>query len=116
MSTTRLGHPFAGLLPLLAYLLQVLYVFRLARRELGPLVGLLAGLACAILPLYHEFARMLFSEPVMVAASVANSRKTECYKESNAKPKFERFHSAKLPSSVNIGTIRQSQQLPKLRV
>jgi 4-amino-4-deoxy-L-arabinose transferase-like glycosyltransferase len=60
------------LIPLLAYLLQVFYVFRLAKREIGPIVGLLAALACAIMPLYHIFGRILFSEPVMVAASVAS--------------------------------------------
>lgn len=54
----------------LAFLLLTLYVFRLAKRELGPLVGLMAALAASIMPLYHPFGRFLFSEPLMLATSV----------------------------------------------
>ena len=52
------------LIPLAFWLVLVVYVFLLARRELGPLVGLAAAMAAAIMPLYHEFRNILFSEPV----------------------------------------------------
>ena len=58
------------LITLIAFLLMTLYVFRLTKRELGPLVGLMATLASAIMPLYHPFGRILFSEPLMIALSV----------------------------------------------
>jgi 4-amino-4-deoxy-L-arabinose transferase-like glycosyltransferase len=57
--------------PLAAWLVLVVYVFLLARRELGGWVGLAAGLATAVIPLYHPFGRLLLSEPAMVAASTA---------------------------------------------
>lgn len=60
----------ARMIPLLAYLLLTVYVFRLAKRELGPLVGLLAALCTAMMPLYHQFGKILFSEPIMIAVSV----------------------------------------------
>lgn len=60
----------ARLVTLVAFLIVSLYTYKLARRELGPIVGVGAGLAAAIMPLYHDFGRMLFSEPVMIAAAV----------------------------------------------
>ncbi len=57
-------------IPLIAYLLMALYVFRLTKRETNSLVALLAALACAIMPLYNMFGRLLFSDPVMIALCV----------------------------------------------
>lgn len=59
------------MLSLLAFLAMTCYVFLLARRELGPLAGLLAAFASAIIPLYHAFGNLLFSEPVVLALCVA---------------------------------------------
>ena len=58
------------LLPLLSFLLLVLYVYLLAKRTFSATVGLVSALAAAILPLYHPFHRILFSEPLMIALSV----------------------------------------------
>jgi hypothetical protein len=54
-----------------AFVLMVVYVFRLARREVGATAAVIAAAAGAMMPLYHQFGRILFSEPVMIAASVA---------------------------------------------
>lgn len=62
----------ARLCTLLAFLVVVVYVFLLARRELGAKIGLLAGVAAAGLPLLHPFGRMLLSEPIMLAAGLAS--------------------------------------------
>jgi 4-amino-4-deoxy-L-arabinose transferase-like glycosyltransferase len=58
------------LITLFAFLLITVYVFRLVKRELGPLAGLIAAMASAIMPLYHMFGKILFSEPLMIALSV----------------------------------------------
>jgi 4-amino-4-deoxy-L-arabinose transferase-like glycosyltransferase len=60
----------ARLVPLIAYLVMIIYVYKLARRELGTYVGLLAGLAAGLMPLYHSFSNTLFTEPAMIAMSV----------------------------------------------
>jgi 4-amino-4-deoxy-L-arabinose transferase-like glycosyltransferase len=57
-------------LTLCAFLLTTFYVFHLGKRELGPLVGLGAALAAAIMPLYHDFRHILFSDPWVIALSV----------------------------------------------
>ncbi len=57
-------------LPMLGFLLMTVYVFRLGKRELGPIVGLLAAFASSLMPLYHFYGRFLFSDSTMVAASV----------------------------------------------
>lgn len=74
---TALLYPLFGVTPYSArilstfgWLLMCVYVFRLAKRELGPLVGVLSALASSIMPLYHPMGRMLFSDPVMLAMSV----------------------------------------------
>ncbi len=56
----------------IAFILMIIYVFKLAKRELGPFVGLLAALAAGIIPLYHPFGRFLFTEPMMIAMSVVS--------------------------------------------
>ena len=61
----------ARLVTLLSFLVMSVYVFRLTKRELGPLVGLSAMTASLVMPLYHEFGHTLFSDPAMLAASVA---------------------------------------------
>ena len=58
-------------IPMICWLMLVVYVFLLARREFGPIVGLGAAMASAIMPLYHEFRNILFSEPFVIASSVA---------------------------------------------
>ncbi|MDD5541818.1 MAG: glycosyltransferase family 39 protein [Acidobacteriia bacterium] len=58
------------LLPMVGFALMTIYIFRLARREVGPVVGLLAALASAIMPLYQSYGRFLFSDSLMVAFSV----------------------------------------------
>lgn len=77
--SAALVYPFFGynafsarLITLLAFLLMALYVFRIAKRELGPSVAILAALAAGVMPLYHPFGRFLFSEPAMIAMSVTS--------------------------------------------
>lgn len=55
---------------LLAFLLLTYYVFKLTKRELGPLVGIVAAFAAGIMPLHHLYGRFLFSEPLTIAMSV----------------------------------------------
>ncbi len=65
--------PFtARAVTLLASLLMVVYVYKLARREFNPFIGLLSALAAGVLPLYHPFSRLLFTEPTMIAMSVVS--------------------------------------------
>ena len=64
-------HAFsARLVTLIAFVVASLYTFRLARRECGPVVGLVAALTAAALPLHHPFGKFLFSEPWVIACSV----------------------------------------------
>lgn len=74
---TALLYPLFGVTPYSArilstfgWLLMCVYVFRLAKRELGPLAGVLSAFASSIMPLYHPMGRMLFSDPIMLAMSV----------------------------------------------
>ncbi|MFC1975639.1 ArnT family glycosyltransferase [Chloroflexota bacterium] len=60
----------ARLITLFAFLLLAVYVFKLAQRELGPIVGITAAFAAAVMPLYHPMGRYLFTEPLMIAMSV----------------------------------------------
>jgi 4-amino-4-deoxy-L-arabinose transferase-like glycosyltransferase len=53
-----------------AFLLLSLYMYRLCRREIGPIVGLLAALSSTIMPLGTWYSNMLFSDPVMLACEV----------------------------------------------
>lgn len=65
--------PFtARAVTLLASLLMIVYVFKLSRREFNPFIGLLSALATGVLPLYHPFSRLLFTEPTMIAMSVVS--------------------------------------------
>ena len=57
---------------LFAALLLMLYVYKLARREFNPFIGLLSAFAAGVLPLYHPFSRLLFTEPTMIAMSVVS--------------------------------------------
>jgi len=57
---------------LFASLLLMVYVYKLARREFNPFIGLLSAFAAGVLPLYHPFSRLLFTEPLMIAMSVAS--------------------------------------------
>ncbi|HAV76060.1 MAG TPA: hypothetical protein DCX53_01765 [Anaerolineae bacterium] len=41
-------------------------------REFDPFIGLLSGFAAGVLPLYHPFGRLLFTEPAMIAMSVVS--------------------------------------------
>jgi 4-amino-4-deoxy-L-arabinose transferase-like glycosyltransferase len=62
----------ARAITLFASLLMIVYVFKLARREFNPFIGLLSALAAGVLPLYHPFSRLLFTEPTMIAMSVVS--------------------------------------------
>lgn len=65
------GELSARAITLAAFCLLPVYVFLLARRELGAIVGVLAATASATMPLYHPYGRFLFSEPPMILLSVA---------------------------------------------
>jgi 4-amino-4-deoxy-L-arabinose transferase-like glycosyltransferase len=60
----------ARVVPLLAFLTIIVYVYKLAKRELGSFIGLLSGIAAGLMPLYHSFSNRLFTEPAMIAMSV----------------------------------------------
>jgi len=57
---------------LFASILMIFYVYKLARREFNPFIGLLSALVAGVLPLYHPFSRLLFTEPTMIAMSVVS--------------------------------------------
>lgn len=59
----------ARLLPLLCWLALVGYVFVLARDHLGPWVGVTAAAGAALMPIPHQFGKILFSEPLAIACS-----------------------------------------------
>ena len=54
----------------LAWIVLIVYMWRLTTRELGPIAGLTSALAAALMVLYHPFGRFLHSEPLLVATSV----------------------------------------------
>ncbi|MFM9904944.1 MAG: ArnT family glycosyltransferase [Pyrinomonadaceae bacterium] len=60
------------LVTLIAALLLIFFVFKLVRRELGPFEALIAAFASGVLPLYHPFGNLLFTEPLMIAFSVGS--------------------------------------------
>jgi hypothetical protein len=65
------GAGTARALPLLAYLATSLYVFLLARREAGAWSGLAAAASAMLLPLFHPFGNLLFSDPMVLPCAVA---------------------------------------------
>jgi hypothetical protein len=54
----------------LAFLLMMIYTFKLAKREVGTSTGIVAAFVAGVLPLYHPFGKLLFTEPSMIAMSV----------------------------------------------
>ena len=62
----------ARFVPLLSYLVMVVFVYKLTKREIGAYTGLLAGLAAGLMPLSHPFSNTLFTEPAMIAMSVVS--------------------------------------------
>ena len=56
----------------LAFMVMMIYTFKLAKRELGALAGILAAFVAGLLPLYHPFGKLLFTEPSMIAMSVVS--------------------------------------------
>ena len=58
------------ILTMLAFIGLVFYLFKLVQRELGNLIAILAALAASIMPLYHPFGQILFSDPWVIAFSV----------------------------------------------
>ena len=62
----------ARIVPLIAYLVMIIYVYKLTKRELDAYTGLVAGMAAGLMPLYHPFSNMLFTEPAMIAMSVVS--------------------------------------------
>jgi 4-amino-4-deoxy-L-arabinose transferase-like glycosyltransferase len=57
---------------LVAFLVMMLYVYKLTKRELGVLPALISCFAAGVLPLYHPFGKLLFTEPSMIALSVVS--------------------------------------------
>jgi len=60
----------ARILTILAFLVVIFFVFKLVQRELGNMTAILAALASAIMPLYHPFGFILYSEPWIIALTV----------------------------------------------
>lgn len=58
------------LLTLLAFLLLMIFVFKLVKRELGSFTAIMASFAVGVLPLFHPFGKFLYTEPTMIAMSV----------------------------------------------
>jgi len=54
----------------LAFLLMMIYTFKLAKREIGTFAGIVASFVAGVLPLHHPFGKFLFTEPSMIAMSV----------------------------------------------
>ncbi len=59
------------LIPLVAFLLMPVYLFFLVRDEMGPLAAFATSLIAVLMPIHHQFGRILFSEPVSICMSVA---------------------------------------------
>jgi hypothetical protein len=57
---------------LFASLLLIVYIYKLAQLEINPFIGLLAAFAAGVLPLYHPFSRLQFTEPLMISMSVVS--------------------------------------------
>jgi hypothetical protein len=55
---------------LLAFLLLIVYTYKLALREAGIVLGLLTAFFSALIPLFSEFRNFLFSEPALLFFSV----------------------------------------------
>lgn len=55
-----------------AFLLLMVFVFRLVNREVGTFTALVAAFASGVLPLFHPFGKILFTEPLMIAMSVVS--------------------------------------------
>jgi hypothetical protein len=77
--TTALLYQFFGFnvysaraVTLFSSLLMILFVFKLTKRELGVFTGLVSAFTAGVLPLYHPFNRILFTEPTMIALSVVS--------------------------------------------
>lgn len=58
------------ILTVLGFLLASFFVYKLATREMGPVIGLGAAALSAVMPLWHPFGHILFSEPWVIAFSV----------------------------------------------
>lgn len=58
------------LLTLLAFVMLVLFTYKLVKRETGLLLALSAALLAGFLPLSNQFNRYLFSEPLLLLFSV----------------------------------------------
>lgn len=71
------------MVPCASFLALMVFVFLLSRRELGPLVGCLSAMAAAVMPLYHPFGNILFSEPTVFAFSAGAIYYFACAIESN---------------------------------
>ena len=58
------------LIPLISWLGIIVAVFLLSKREFNETVALLSALVAGILPIFHEFRNILFTEPTMILFSV----------------------------------------------
>lgn len=62
----------ARMVTLLAFMTMMIYMFKLAKRELGTSTAILAAFVAGVIPLYHPFGKLLFTEPLMIAMSVVS--------------------------------------------
>lgn len=58
------------LVPAIAFLLLIVYVYKLARREAGVVLALMSAFFAGLFPLFDPFRNILFSEPAMIFFSV----------------------------------------------
>jgi hypothetical protein len=54
----------------LAFLLLIVYVYKLVKREAGVILALLSAFFAAVFPLFSSFGNLLFSEPLVLFFSV----------------------------------------------
>jgi len=57
---------------LLAFMVMMIYTFKLVKREIGVSIAILSAFVAGVLPLYHPFGKLLFTEPSMIAMSVVS--------------------------------------------
>lgn len=60
------------IIPLIVYLLVILVIFKLVKKEIGPVPALFAAAMAGFIPLTSEFGNILFSYPVAVLTGVTS--------------------------------------------
>lgn len=71
----------ARALTLASFMAIIVYVFLLSRREFSGGFALVAAMTAGVMPLCHPFGKMLFSEPLVIACSVASIFHWLCWME-----------------------------------